>query len=1556
MANINAVQIDQSAIFDDTIVLDSFGQDFSETSIGIMEIGSQNLSSPSLMTIASADTSNERSMISNRHNAIQLAYRYSGIDSNLRHLETYSDEWIDELHRVDRERHRLRKLNESPRERAARLRARRQLYLNSTHREHQQTRLIRSRVRMIETSTIRSLRLENERRRSARRRSDRLCPDLSGSAFEYDLNKDYASHPSLSIGSLNDNVCQICRARRFKSETSRICCMKGKIMIDPIVQPPDLILSLFSRDHELSRHFMNNIRKYNSLFQMTSFGVSGNIVNEGWMPVFRVQGQIYHRIGSLFPEAGQEPKFLQIYFMGDSNAQIDRRTDIYEGLRRPIILNLQDLLINNNGLIKSFSAAIDRMPTDDHKIIIRSDKTPTNEHSGRFNAPASDEVAIIIVDSEYNRRDIVIHKRNNQLLRIDETHPSYDALQYPLIFWRGNDTYHINLKQTNPTTGLKMHKNMSSMSYYSHQLMIRDDNQNFILKCGNLLNQYVVDMYAKIESERLLYIRLNQAKLRVDSYIHLKDAIVHDGNVADIGQQFILPSSFTGSPRHMHEYAQDAMAYVRHYGRPDLFITFTCNPKWKEITRELKEHESVSDRNDIVARVFRQKLLKLMNCLTKYNIFYPTKCHMYSVEWQKRGLPHAHILLWLRERIRPDRIDLIISAELPNPDSDPVLFETVRKSMVHGPCGKLYPNSPCMVNGRCSKGFPKPYMTETQTGEDGYPLYQRRKPSEGGLTFNLSNGCTIDNSWIVPYSPILCKMFDAHINVEYCNSVKSIKYICKYIHKGSDMAMFELDSKNNHDEIKLYQLGRYISTNEAFWRIFCFPIHDRNPSVLRLDIHLENGQRVYFNADNAIERAENPPATTLTGFFDLCKTDSFARTLLYTEIGSYYVWNQARRCFTKRLLGSSIVNSNFKETDTISRIYSVHPSNSECFFLRILLTKIRGPSCFADLKTVDGVEYPTYREACQIRGLLESDDHWKSTLEEAASTKMPSALRKLFCVIICECNPSNPLDLWEKFKEDLSLDILNQHRRIESTNISTGFIFNQALIFIEDICFGMKGKRNVELGLPQPERHINFCNPEIVREMNYNTDDLFRYVSINAPLLVPDQKIAYDSIMQSIMSEQGRMFFLDAPGGTGKTFLLNLILATGRQQGKIILAVASSGIAATLLTGGRTAHSTFKIPLDLSKTETPSCSISRGTNRAELLNSCSAIIWDECTMSHKKSFEAVERLLRDIRKSDKIMGGVTLIFAGDFRQTLPVIKRSTAADELNACLKSSSLWNHVQRLSLTTNMRIQLRGDIVAKNFASQLIQIGDGTIPYERTDYTIRLPTDFCFLINNQRQLIDHVYPNIALKYTDPEWLCERAILAPTNEIVDELNSVIQDLIPSRQVRDYLSIDRTVDPDQAVNYPIEFLNSLKPPGFPHHVLTLKIGSPIMLIRNLDPPRLCNGTRLVITDLKPNIIAATILAGPNKGETAFIPRIPLISSDLVLDFQRLQFPIKLCYAITINKSQGQSMQVVGVDLTDPCFSHGQLYVACSRVGTPSNLYILNKDGRTKNVVYKQALI
>ncbi|CAG4969265.1 unnamed protein product [Colias eurytheme] len=196
------------------------------------------------------------------------------------------------------------------------------------------------------------------------------------------------------------------------------------------------------------------------------------------------------------------------------------------------------------------------------------------------------------------------------------------------------------------------------------------------------------------------------------------------------------------------------------------------------------------------------------------------------------------------------------------------------------------------------------------------------------------------------------------------------------------------------------------------------------------------------------------------------------------------------------------------------------------------------------------------------------------------------------------------------------------------------------------------------------------------------------------------------------------------------------------------------------------------------------------------------------------------------------MGGITVMFAGDFRQTLPVIVRGTRADIVKSCLKSSPLWKFVNILKLTTNMRAYMGGGSIT--FSSKLLLLGDGKVPH--FENKIEIDRDLGERVSNIEDLISKVYPEISeIENKDHEWMCKRAILAARNSSVDEINDLILSKLPG-DIATYTSIDNVMDQVDAVHYPQEFLNSLNPSGLPPYSLKLKIGAPIILLRNLKPP------------------------------------------------------------------------------------------------------------------------
>ncbi|XP_050277829.1 uncharacterized protein LOC126719302 [Quercus robur] len=838
----------------------------------------------------------------------------------------------------------------------------------------------------------------------------------------------------------------------------------------------------------------------------------------------------------------------------------------------------------------------------------------------------------------------------------------------------------------------------------------------------------------------------------------------------------------------------------------------TCNPEWEEIQNELLPAQTAQDRPDLLARVFKSKFEELKDDIVVKGVLGRVIVYVQVFEFQKRGLPHAHMLIILDEDDKlhnPEDYDRVVKAEIP---------------------------------------------------------------------------------------------------------IKSVKYLYKYVYKGPDRVFMEVRLGPNYDEVQQYVDARWIDNKY---------ILDHMNQLLMFWSEVKRQCSLKFFYMNTI--------------------DHDARNYLYREFPEHYCWDHKNKTWTQRRSHKKVVG----------RVYTVSPFDGEKFNLRVLLNHVKGPTGFDDLLTVNGITYPTFKQAAEHRGLLENDNSIRQCLLEARDIRMPSALRRLFAKILIFCLLIGVRELWNEFYPYMIEDY-------PSTSVTTETHRTNKLLNDLEALLLQHGKHITEYDLPilTGECDNDSTTPRLIQdELTIpNIDEEFTLIE----KLNNDQRLAYETIMTIIDRNESMIFFVDGPGGTGKTFLYRTILAALRKAGHIAIATATSGIAATLLPGGRTTHSRFKIPLTLDASST--CLISKQSDLAELIRRATIIIWDEAPMVNRRALESLDRTFRDIMEVNLPFGGKVLILGGDFRQVLPIVPKGTKAEMIDACIVKSPLWKDVKVLHLKENMRSS--ND---EEFAEYIQHIGDGNEPYIIDDL-IKLPPSMAMQWEGQHSiynLIDQVFPNLQDHVNDARYMVDRALLTPINDDVEQLNAKIISQFPGDEFTLH-SFDE-VEGDTQHLYQQEFLNSISPGGLPPHILRLKKGALIMLLRNIDPKAgLCNGTRLICRGCFNNVIDAEILTGQYVGTRIFLPRIPLKTTENVhLPFVmiRQQFLVCLSFALTINKAQGQTIPTVGIYLPDHVFSHGQLYVALSRGVSQSTTKLLVQKGRipeeegvhTRNIVYKDVL-
>ncbi|KAH7713335.1 hypothetical protein AAVH_19338 [Aphelenchoides avenae] len=519
---------------------------------------------------------------------------------------------------------------------------------------------------------------------------------------------------------------------------------------------------------------------------------------------YRVRGGVHTRIStSLHPnphsslESERRRRYGQLYVVDSAEATAERlRERPNRGLSEELMKLLDRIIRENNVYAQAYQTTAEiekeemrKAEEEARRNGLAVPSVPSvrltfglrpGQDRRQYNRSTANEVYAVFVTSSDGfvpEAYITVHNNGGRIRQLETFDENMEPMCFPLFFPHGTRGWTPGIKYQNPrpSRAKNSRTELTRREHICYRLAIRRGRFNPMFFGGKLFQEYLVVQQVHIESDRLRWLRDNQHKIKshlyADAQILLQNVAIERG--AYMGNVVILPSTFPGSPRYMAERYNESMALVKHFGTPSLFITFTCNPKWREI-REACAYEYVSrnglrcsvtqsanERPDVIVRVFKRKVDWFIEKV-KSGYFGEAVCWHYVIEFQMRGLPHCHALITLAVADKPSdarKVDSLISAEIPDPLQEPEIYERVKAHMIHGPCR---PELCLNEEGRCNKKFPKDFRDFTDVEVDSFSLYKR--PNNDRYV-RYDNGYEADNSYVVPFNKRLLLELDCHCNV-----------------------------------------------------------------------------------------------------------------------------------------------------------------------------------------------------------------------------------------------------------------------------------------------------------------------------------------------------------------------------------------------------------------------------------------------------------------------------------------------------------------------------------------------------------------------------------------------------------------------------------------------------------------------------------------------------------------------------------------------------------------------------------------------------------------------
>jgi len=1046
------------------------------------------------------------------------------------------------------------------------------------------------------------------------------------------------------------------------------------------------------------------------------------------------------------------------------------------------------------------------------------------------------------------------------------------------------------------------------------------------LGCVYLVDQVSRALDSALDWQKRIQETIYGGTRNVEKFLNQDDAHC-DNN--DSNNKTFLSSSVHGSRRHLRNLANNALEVVNELGPPTLFITLTCNPQWSEIQSQLFNGDSPFDRPSIVNRVFHAKLEAFFHNLRKGKYFGGLEIvYLFRViEYQNRGMPHAHVVVKLKDAPTFDGcssklnswVNSHISAEVPDSTTNSELCKLVKQHMTHD-CKIGYCKE--SVTSKCSKHFDNKILSETsQLNDDGFFIYKRTRK---------------DDLKVVSYNPDLLLDWQGHVNVECSVTSRSVLYLYRYLYKGKKQSKATVtvrDEDIKGDEIKLHIRGRYLCAMDAMWRVLGYETYPScKPSVSTVKVMMPDAVDYHTNKDKFCDMSVYFSRPSILQ--ELTMVQFFTSYTYYKQVPKNLskLQNNVNGYFTikhpKSRTRMYICRRQY--SDCIIRLQNLYINSGDIWFLRLIMLSVPCSS-FVEARTCGDIVFSCYQTAAVARRLVTDYDQAEKCYVQHMDQSFASEMRGLFACMTVNGYPT--VCIYDK--EELRYHMMKDH--IEKNKMSLAAATNKLLMQLNAL-LNMENKQMSDFGLPMPKS----CFTELeMAQMSYNKEsqsELLRTLQANTPNNDEQQRI-FDYVKAALddTSRDGvRIIFNHGSAGTGKTELTKKLVAYARSQGGNTVTMAATTLACQNFDDGVTAHSFWKYPAidedDRDPENIPECKL-HNTQRLELIRNTRFFVWDEMPSNHREVFEAAIKWVKS---------GVMFLI-GDFRQILPIIERGDKHDIINACIVSSPHWHRFEVLHLTKNMRLLATGDESQLSHANAILALAEGkssqdTFIVDETEDSqeIGFHKREYYLETQTEEALAWLFPSGFTNATIDE-LSNTAILCATNERVDFWNDLIQNMNVELPIK-LISKDAFADVEDMKGHlstmmTSAMLKTINAKGVPPHELTLKIGDICLVTRCLKCNGLATNSRVKILHITNYVIRVqTLQAKHNK--TVSIPKIRFKFKAHRGDsfpIMRTQFPLRLAYGITYNKCQGMTLNKTLVDTIHPAFSHGHAFVATSRV-------------------------